>query len=199
MTTVIYILTIIFGIVCFGIVKTKRYKVMPLICTIMFISFIGFGTVSILSFSLPYGEILVYPLGAVILGLIFILVGVNDLCSLLRCREKVDGVYCGYNTYYGGNGISTHAPVFEYTYNGVYYREQTAQNVSYKRLNKNMTEGNIYSLYIDPKHPAVFILIKKLKVGTIISIIFGLAIFTYGIDLSSKLLPMILGKYHIFG
>ena len=39
MTTVIYILTIIFGIVCFGIVKTKRYKVMPLICTIMFIFF----------------------------------------------------------------------------------------------------------------------------------------------------------------
>ena len=111
----------------------------------------------------------------------------------------MDGVYCGYNTYYGGNGISTHAPVFEYTYNGIYYREQTAQNVSYKRLNKNMTEGNIYSLYIDPKHPAVFILIKKLKVGTIVSIIFGLVIFTYGIDLSSKLLPMILGKYHMFG
>lgn len=98
--------------------KKKRYKVMPLICLIMFICFIGCGIVSILSLTLPYGEILVYPLGAIIFGLVFILVGVNDLYSLLRCREKVDGVYCGYNTYYGGNGISTQSPIFEYTYNG---------------------------------------------------------------------------------
>lgn len=102
MTILIYFLTIVFGIVCFVIMKKKRYKVMPLICLIMFICFIGCGIVSILSLTLPYGEILVYPLGAIIFGLVFILVGVNDLYSLLRCREKVDGVYCGYNTYYGG-------------------------------------------------------------------------------------------------
>ena len=131
MTILIYFLTIVFGIVCFVIMKKKRYKVMPLICLIMFICFIGCGIVSILSLTLPYGEILVYPLGAIIFGLVFILVGVNDLYSLLRCREKVDGVYCGYNTYYGGNGISTQSPIFEYTYNGTYYREQTAQNISH--------------------------------------------------------------------
>ena len=62
----LYFLTIVFGIVCFGIIKKKRYKVMPLICLIMFICFIGCGIVSILSLTLPYGEILVYPLGAII-------------------------------------------------------------------------------------------------------------------------------------
>ena len=169
MTILIYFLTIVFGIVCFVIMKKKRYKVMPLICLIMFICFIGCGIVSILSLTLPYGEILVYPLGAIIFGLVFILVGVNDLYSLLRCREKVDGVYCGYNTYYGGNGISTQSPIFEYTYNGTYYREQTAQNISHKRLNRSMTRGNVYSIYIDPKHPAVFILAKKIKIGDIFS------------------------------
>lgn len=166
MTILIYFLTIVFGIVCFVIMKKKRYKVMPLICLIMFICFIGCGIVSILSLTLPYGEILVYPLGAIIFGLVFILVGVNDLYSLLRCREKVDGVYCGYNTYYGGNGISTQSPIFEYTYNGTYYREQTA----------------------------VFILAKKIKIGTIVSIILGLFIFTYGIDLLLKFLPMLLSR-----
>ena len=167
---------------------------MPLICLIMFICFIGCGIVSILSLTLPYGEILVYPLGAIIFGLVFILVGVNDLYSLLRCREKVDGVYCGYNTYYGGNGISTQSPIFEYTYNGTYYREQTTQNISHKRLNRSMTQGNVYSIYIDPKHPAVFILAKKIKIGTIVSIILGLFIFTYGIDLLLKFLPMLLSR-----
>lgn len=101
---------------------------MPLICLIMFICFIGCGIVSLVCSFVPYGEIFVMPLGSIVFGLIFILVGVNDLYSLLCCREKVDGVYCGYNTYYGGNGISTQAPVFEYTYNGTYYREQTTQN-----------------------------------------------------------------------
>ncbi|HGT0129286.1 hypothetical protein RYE12_18265 [Clostridioides difficile] len=194
MTILIYILTIVFGIVCFGIIRTKRYKIMPLICLIMFICFISCGIISILSLTLPYGKIAVYPLGITLFGLICVLIGVNDLYSLLRCREKVDGVYCDYNTYYGGNGISTHAPVFEYTYNGTYYREQTAQNISHKRLNKSMTQGNVYSIYIDPKHPAVFILTKKIKIGTIVAIILGLFIFTYGIDLSLTFLPTLLGR-----
>lgn len=33
----LYFLTMVFGIVCFVIMKKKRYKVMPLICLIMFI------------------------------------------------------------------------------------------------------------------------------------------------------------------
>lgn len=110
MTILIYFLTIVFGIVCFVIMKKKRYKVMPLICLIMFICFIGCGIISLVYSFVPYGEIFVMPLGSIVFGLISILVGVNDLYSLLCCRKKVDGVYCGYNTYYGGNGISTQAP-----------------------------------------------------------------------------------------
>ena len=194
MVIIIHILTVLFAIASFIIIKKKRYKVMPLISLIIFISFIGFGIISILSLVVPYGGTLIYPLGSIILGLIFILVGFNDFYSLIRCKEKIDGVYCGYNTYYGGNGISTQSPIFEYTYNGTYYREQTAQNISHKRLNRSMTRGNVYSIYIDPKHPAVFILAKKIKIGTIVSIILGLFIFTYGIDLLLKFLPMLLSR-----
>ena len=43
----LYFLTMVFGIVCFVIMKKKRYKVMPLICLIMFICFIGCGIVSL--------------------------------------------------------------------------------------------------------------------------------------------------------
>ena len=87
--------------------------------------------------------------GARVFGLVFILVGVNDLYSLLRCREKVDGVYCGYNTYYGGNGISTQSPIFEYTYNGTYYREQTAQNNIILIKSKTFIKSfKFYTLYL---------------------------------------------------
>lgn len=194
MAVLIYILTIVFGIVCFRIIRTKRYKIMPFISLIMFICFISCGFISILSIALPYGKLAVYPLGITLFGLICILIGGNDLYSLLRCREKVDGVYCDYNTYYSGNGISTQAPVFEYTYNGTYYREQTTQNISHKQLNQHMTQGNVYKIYLDPKHPAVFILNKKIKAGTIISIVLGLFIFTYGIDFLLKFFPVLLER-----
>ena len=56
----------------FIIIKKKRYKVMPLISLLIFISFIGFGIISIISLVVPYGGTLIYPLGSIILGLIFI-------------------------------------------------------------------------------------------------------------------------------
>ena len=59
--------------------------------------------------------------------------------------------------------MSTQAPVFEYTYQGRRYEEQTAQNISYKQLIKKMREGETYPMYVDPKHPAVFIFQKKIK------------------------------------
>ena len=91
MVIIIHILTVLFAIASFIIIKKKRYKVMPLISLIIFISFIGFGIISILSLVVPYGGTLIYPLGSIILGLIFILVGFNDFYSLIRCKEKIDG------------------------------------------------------------------------------------------------------------
>lgn len=165
MVIIIHILTVLFAIASFIIIKKKRYKVMPMISLIIFISFIGFGIISIISLVVPYGGTLIYPLGSIILGLIFILVGFNDFYSLLRCKEKIDGVYCGYNTYYGGNGI--------------------------KQLNKNMTEGSVYCLYIDPKHPAVFIFSRKINVSAIIGILFGIFFLTAGITMLLAFLPVL--------
>lgn len=52
----------------------------------------------------------------------------------------------------------------------------------------------MYIVYIltDPKHPAVYILTKKIKAGTIISIVAGLFILTFGISLLLTFLPMLL-------
>lgn len=178
MTIIIYILTVLFAIASLEIIRKKRYKVMPHICLLIFVSFIGFGTISILSIVLPYGETFVYPMGAVIFGLLFILFGLNDIYTLIRCKEKVEGVYCGYNTYYGNNGVSIQSPVFEYTYNGDLYREQTTQTIPY-----NMIIGSVYTIYIDSRHPAVFILTKEIKISTVITTLVGLLFLIYGISM----------------
>lgn len=65
MVIIIHILTVLFAIASF-IIKKKRYKVMPLISLLIFISFIGFGIISIISLVVPYGGTLIYPLGSII-------------------------------------------------------------------------------------------------------------------------------------
>lgn len=190
MVLFMWVLSVLFAIASYAIIKNKRYKAMPMVCLIIFISFIGFTTISVLSLVLPYGEFLIYPLGALIIGVISLLIGLNDVLSILHCTEEVEGVYCGYHTYYGGNGVSLQFPVFEYVYDGVVYHEQTNQNVSFRQLDYEMREGEAYVLYLNPKHPSVYILVRKIKASSIVVLLLGLFFLTFGIYLCLELLPM---------
>lgn len=189
MTILVHILTILFGFITFVIFKNKRYKDVPFVSFIMIFSFVGFGIVSILTIFVPSGKLLLFPLVCIVFGLIIIFMLINDLYSLVRCKEKINGVYCGYNTYYGGNAVSTQNPVFEYTYQGYVYKEQTTQNVSYKQLTKKMREGETYPIYVDPKYPAVFILQKKIKLSSIVIVFFGILFLVGGIVTLYESLP----------
>lgn len=75
-------------------------------------------------------------------------------------------------------------------YNGIQYHEQTTQNISYKLLTQNMRDGDTYSIYVDPKHPAVFILQKKIKVSAIITVVFGIIFFSSGIATLCAIFPI---------
>lgn len=191
MTIIIYVLTILLAIAVFFIIKNKRYKVVPFVSGVILIFFGGCLLISMISLVVPYGEILIFPLGCIVLGVVVILAALNDFYSLVRCKDKVAGIYHGYNTYYGGNGVSTQAPVFEYMYNGTLYKEQTAQTVSYKLLTQKMRNGQTYNIYVDPKHPAVFILQKKIKVSSILTVIFGIMFFSTGIIALWELFPVV--------
>ncbi|MDO4664586.1 MAG: hypothetical protein Q4A59_06845 [Erysipelotrichaceae bacterium] len=192
MTIIIYILTILLGITVFFIIKNKRYKDVPLISGIIFVFFIGCALISLISLFVPYGELLIMPLGGIVFGLVFILAAFNDFYSLKRCSAQVEGIYRGYNTYYGGNGVSSQAPMFEYTFNGTHYHEQTAQTMSYKHLTQNMQNCQTYTIYVDPNHPAVFVVQKKIKFSSIIALALGMLFFVGGIVALWTMLPMLL-------
>jgi len=191
MPVIVHIFTVLFAILCFMIIKKKRYKKVPVICFIMFVSFISFGTASLIALFAPYGEILSYPCMIIALGLLLFLVGVNDLYSIFRCTERIEGIYCGYNTYYGSHGVHSYAPVFEYTHDGVLYHEQTAQTVSLRRLTKNMTEGNRYSIYINPKCPSVYILLRRLRASGVVCFIIGMVFMAAGAVVLYALFPVL--------
>lgn len=191
MPVIVHIFTILFAILCFMIIKKKRYKEMPVICFIMFVSFISFGISSLIAIFAPYGEILSYPCMIMALGLLLLLVGINDLYSIFRCTKRIEGVYCGYNTYYGSHGVSSYSPVFEYTYNGALYHEQTTQTVSRRQLTKNMTKGNRYSIYINPKCPGVYVLFRRLRAGGVVCFIIGTAFVAAGAVILYALFPVL--------
>lgn len=190
MVILMHILTILFAIASFLIIKNKRYQAMPLISGTILISFLGCGTISVVSIVVPYGELFVLPLGCVVFGVVFLMAACNDFYSLAKCREKINGIYRGYHTYYGGNGISTQSPVFEYLYHGTLYQEQTTQSVSYKQLTQHMRPGETYPIYVDPKHPAVFLLSKKIRATSVLAVLFGILFFTAGISTLCAIFPV---------
>ena len=55
MVIIIHILTVLLAVATFFIIKNKRYKVVPLVSWVIFIFFIGCGTISAVSLLVPYG------------------------------------------------------------------------------------------------------------------------------------------------
>ena len=115
----------------------------------------------------------------IVIGIGVFLLGVRDLCIPVLCTEQIEAEHTGYRTYYGGGryGIrKKDISVFTYTYQGVSYQRQLAQNVSYKKLTENMEQGNIHPIYINPKHPQTCIFQRKVRPDTILFLCMGLLI-----------------------
>lgn len=130
---------------------------------------------------LPDREELFFGLVGITLGGLFVCAGAYNLSARAWCRTVVQGVYQGYQTYYGGNGASTQAPVFSYTVDGRQYREQSPQSEPLKLLRDQMRPGQTYSIYVDPKHPALFVLRRRIHVGECLMIAVGLFFLLGGI------------------
>ena len=151
MEALVYILTLLFGVSTVIIIKNKRYKVVPFICLDIILTFAGFAITSFVILFVG-NEALEALLIMSVFGLFLFLLGVNDIYAVFCCNQKIEAIYCGYNSYPGRYGITSYAPVFEYVCNGTAYHEQTTLTVPY-RLLRRMTEGNTYPIYIHSKHP----------------------------------------------
>ena len=174
MEALVYLLTLLFGVSTVIIIKNKRYKVVPFICLDIILTFVGFA---ITSFVILF--VRNEALEALLIMSVFLfLLGVNDIHAVFCCNQKIEAVYCGYNSYPGRYGITSYAPVFEYVCNGTAYHEQATLTVP-KRLLRGMTEGNTYPIYIHSKHPGVCVLKRRIRFTTVIE--FGFAIMFFAV------------------
>ena len=76
------------------------------------------------------------------------------------CRLPVQGVYCSCNVYVS-KGVAQCAPVFEYTVNGRHIRAQSAEAMGRRKLEGRYREGERYEIFVDEKHPRLFVLQRR--------------------------------------
>ena len=97
MEALVYILTLLFGVSTVIIIKNKRYKVVPFICLDIILTFAGFAITSFVILFVG-NEALEALLIMSVFGLFLFLLGVNDIYAVFCCNQKIEAIYCGYNT-----------------------------------------------------------------------------------------------------
>ena len=105
------------------------------------------------------------------LGLLLAFTGAFRLRNGYACRLSVQGVYCSCNVYVS-KGVAQCAPVFEYTVNGRHIRAQSAEAMGRRKLEERYREGERYEIFVDEKHPRLFVLQRRvhlLDVGLLAS------------------------------
>jgi len=131
---------------------------------------------------IPGGEKYTFALIGTTLGSAFVCVSWSHIRSVKQCSEQVTGIYQGFNSYSGGKGSQSHAPVFRYQYNGKKFHRQCASTYPLSLLEKRMKPGEEYTIYIDPKKPTNFLLQKQVGAGYILFFLFGILIIFVGLS-----------------
>lgn len=94
--------------------------------------------------------------------------------QVLGCKTSVPAVYLRYNTYSGGKGTRSYAPVFRYRYMGQEYERQTYESYSLRKINKLFQPGEEYRIFINEESPENCV--SKRKVSFSYYIIFCLGV-----------------------
>ncbi len=167
------LVTGLFGFIVLKLLEEKRYKEKPILFVAMLYTFVCSAIALCIYLFVPANDHILFFALAVTFGGLFVLIAVNNLAAAVRCNVQLEGTYCGYNTYSGKNGTSSHSPVFEYTYDRRKYHEQSVQSASYKLLDKKMRKGETYTIYVDKTHPTIFVLKKSVQFGDVMVLLFG--------------------------
>lgn len=169
-----WVLVFIFGISIFMGIFQKRFQKFPAVMCSLIIAFICSIILLFLYYSYPDEIRTSYKILTFMIGELMFVFGIHNIYAFFQCRTAVNATYIKYNTYYGGRGITTQSPVFEYSYKGLDYLEQSTHTESLKYLNQNMRIGDNYTIYINHKNPNVFILRKKIGFINILMLAIGL-------------------------
>lgn len=175
----LFCVAIFLGITYLGI-KEKIYETNPAGFKLILFIFIG-TLLAFLFYMIPGGAKYTFTLIGITIGGAITKISYTHIRSVTKCSIELKGIYQGYRSYPSTKGISSYAPIFKYKYNGYNFLVQSAQTYSYNLLDKKMTKGEEYTIYVDPNIPSVFILEKRVHLKNILMLLFGILCICIGL------------------
>ena len=112
----------------------------------------------------------------VALGGLFGCVAANNVRDLFVCRVRVEAEYRGCEEMPTGQVMSLRYPICAYEFQGRAYCEKSLQSIGARRA-KRMAKAGTCHAYLDPRHPATFIVRRSASLMTFILAAIALSCF----------------------
>ena len=96
-------------------------------------------------------------IGTILMGILFggiFWIGIWDWINKKRCRNAIKGTCVKKKTVYHYQNKASHMKImFAYTYEGKKYQQYALDEFEFTKKGAKFQEGEIYTLYINPKKP----------------------------------------------
>lgn len=177
-------LFILFGLFFAGVtvlaMKQGAHKDSPYVFAIFVVFTVGLLLSGMSVVFIGSDALSMFLLGCTMGSAICLLSGIHIRAALV-CDTQVEAVYCGFASYSGGKGMQSHTPIFDYTFEGVTYHQQSIQPCVKRVLEKEMVVGQTVTVYVEPSHPKNVILKRRIGIKNVLMMVFELCCFAIGV------------------
>lgn len=174
---VFFFAALFFDVVVVAVVRQGNQGDHPIIFAGAVVMAIGLTLAFVLATFFPESDKYVAACVLVAMGGMFGCVAVNGVRELFVCRVRVEAEYRGCEELPTGQVMSLRYPICAYEFQGRPYCEKSLQSIGARRA-RRMAEAGICCAYLDPQHPATFIVRRSASLMTLI--LSAIAIFCFG-------------------
>lgn len=111
------------------------------------------------------------------IGMMFACIAANSVRALFACRASVEARYLGCEEVPTGQVISLRYPICAYEFEGRAYCGKSLQSIGARRARRMAKAGTCHA-YLDPQHPATFIVRRSASLMTFL--LAAIALFCFG-------------------
>ena len=174
---VFFFVTLFFDVIVVAVIRQRNQGKHPIIFAGAAVVAIGLTLAFVLAAFVPGSDKYVAVCVLVVTGSLFGCVAANGIRELFVCRVRVEAEYRGCEELPTGQVMSLRHPICAYEFQGRSYCEKSLQSIGARRA-KRMAKAGTCCAYLDPQHPATFIVRRSASLMTFI--LTAIAIFCFG-------------------
>lgn len=175
--TVFFFAALFFDVVVIAVIRRGNQGNHPIIFAGAVAVAIGLTLAFVLAAFFPGSDKYVAVCVLLVMGGLFGCVAANGFRELFACRVRVEAEYRGCEELPTGQVMSLRYPICAYEFQGRAYCEKSLQSIGARRARRMAKAGACFA-YLDPQHPATFIVRRSASLMTFI--LAAIAIFCFG-------------------